>query len=441
MRKNQNKLGVVKVAVLMALSAVAGVSTFGADKVKSFWPVSNVNDSVMYPMYFGPTGIFTVSMAQVMSGNKAAVDQVAAMSDLGRRQTVAMAYDADMRARLRDSSLEVQKKIFDLMPRIEDCVEISKRGSQAGSSSASNKGGSGAGASSPYNPSGKRDNSSPVQNPNTLMAGVKNEAEKAAFVLMAKSNLGACKQEDIAAGLPGCVNAAVGAFSGTVNLPSADVTPLSLFGSAANNIKANKNDELANRTITNKAYGVNGATDLNVSKAYINNLLYSTLPQSLTIEEAKRSPDVEAQYRVLRTRIESSAKALRDIMNLSLASNDSVQAQSQAGMYWSKNKDKYGTLTGMKAPDTPSMRDYLLFQVTNDYIGVPDNSISDGLALLKLSNERAAVSNYLAFKQLEAIENINVQLASMNAQSLAPVNTEALNNFAVNVKSNGGGGQ
>ena len=37
-------------------------------------------------------------------------------------------------------------------------------------------------------------------------------------------------------------------------------------------------------------------------------------------------------------------------------------------------------------------------------------------------NERLAVSNYIAFRQLEATENTNTQLAIINLNQLAPFN-------------------
>ena len=77
---------------------------------------------------------------------------------------------------------------------------------------------------------------------------------------------------------------------------------------------------------------------------------------------------------------------------------------------------------GWKAPDVPSVRELLFYQVSNDYMGIPEETTPTGDMLLRQMNERLAVSNYIAFRQLEATENTNTQLAIINLNQLAPFN-------------------
>lgn len=415
MRKSKQKFTLTQTALILgALGAVGGTAN-------AQWAVTNVND----PIYFGPTGIFTQLVGHMINSSKAATDQGTAMSEIQRKQTFQLQEDADQRGRLSAGQLAVAQKISAIRPTLEACSMMSKGVAKA-SASRTSAGGSGAAGGQPApNPKGRAEEiRNAEQNFNTLLSGPRTERESLALIVETRKNLDTCSEIDVATKFGGCINGPKegGKFAGTGQLPPSDISPLSLFGNTNKNEKINKEGEFASRSIPfSKATDGSNQT-VEVSKAYINNLLTNGMPRIPDPSKLSNNPEIMGQYRVYQQRIESSSKALRDILSLTIAPETPINPASVAGKHWEEAKTKYQALLGMKAPATPSMRDHLYYQVSNDYMGVPPNTPLNGDQLLQAMNERLAAANYISFKQLEAIENMNVQLATINANQIAPFN-------------------
>lgn len=423
MRKSKEKFNVTKIA--LSVFAIGAVGT----TANAQWAVTNVND----PLYFGPTGIYTQMQGHMINSAKAATDQNSALAEVARQQQLQLQEDADQRNRLAAGQLEVAKKLSEIRPTLESCAILTRAAAKAASSAASSRG-SGSGGSQPPREVGKAkrgdDLREPAQNPNNLLEGPKDEKEGKAIILETRSALGTCSKKEVDAGYAGCRAASrVGVFSGTLMLPPSDISPLSLFGNTNNKQKDDEQSEYANKSIPSDKE--DPEKTLEVSRAYINNLLMTNLPRTVVPADILKynKPDLFAQYRMLQQRIESSQKPLRDILNLTIApKKDSISKDSLAQKYWDDNKEQYKALLGMNAPEVPSMREYINFQVTNDWMGVPPKTALKGDELLKVMLERQAVNNYVAYKQLEALENINVQLATININQLAPFDYNSYRN-------------
>lgn len=407
MRKSKQKFTLTQTALILgALGAVGGTAN-------AQWAVTNVND----PIYFGPTGIFTQVLGQMINSSKAATDQNTAMSEVNRKQTFQLQEDADQRGRLASGQLAVADKISKIRPTLEACALLSKGVSKSPSQRAASGGaGAAGGQSTPKSGGRTEDLRKATQNFNTLIDGPRSEKESLALIVETRSALGTCSQIDVNSGFGGCVGKSVGDFGGTNQLPASDISPISLFGNTSQSAKSDKQAEFASRSIPLQG------KEVEVSKAYINNLVANGMPRTIDPKKMATNPTLMGQYRIYQQRIESSSKALRDILSLSLAPATAPDAQSVAGKHWANAESKYKTLFGYNAPKVPSMRDLLYYQTANDYMGVPDNVALNGDQLLMQLSERIAVSNYIAFRQLEATENVNVQLATININQLAPFN-------------------
>lgn len=419
MRKTKQKFTLTQIALSVVAVGAVG-STANAQ-----WAVTNVND----PLYFGPTGIFTQLVGQMINSSKAATDRNSAIADLDRQQTTQLHEDADARNRKAMGESMVLSKLSELRPQLSLCVSISKGLGKASASAATAGGASGGGVQHARQPGNARtpDLTKPVQNPNDLLDGPTTDKETQAIIVETRSRLGTCSAEEVAKKMPGCISPAVrDVYAGTNMLPASDISPLSLFGNTNNTLKANKQSEFASRSIPQKkSTDRNTVEDLDLSRAYINNLLMTNLPARVDPELGRQDPQLFAQYRVLQMRIESSQKALRDILNLTVAPEATLNPSSQAGKYWNANSSAYKNLFGMNLPPNPSMRDYISFQVSNDYMGMSDNTPVSGDEILRVMNERMALANYISYRQLEAIENVNVQLAAMHMGQIAPFDMNA----------------
>ena len=407
MRKSKQKFTLTQMALMLsALGAVGGTAN-------AQWAVTNVND----PIYFGPTGIFTQLVGHMINSAKAATDQNSALSEVNRKQAFQLQEDADQRNRLASGQLAVAEKISNIRPTLPACAMLSGNIAKAASSRTAAGGSGRAGGSSPPKPGGRGEEvRKAVQNFNTLLDGPRSEKESLALIVESRKALGTCSKIDVESGFGGCVGGSEGEFSGTEQLPASDISPLSLFGNTKKSDKVDKEGEFANRSIKVDS------KDVEVSKAYINNLVTNGMPRTIDPKKLSENPALMAQYRVYQQRIESSSKSLRDILSLTIAPKEVPDAKSVAGQHWEKAKDNYPTLFGWKAPDVPSVRELLFYQVSNDYMGIPEETTPTGDMLLRQMNERLAVSNYIAFRQLEATENTNTQLAIINLNQLAPFN-------------------
>lgn len=414
MRKSKQKFTLTQIAMIFgAIGAVGGTAN-------AQWAVTNVNDAV----YFGPTGLFTQMMAHMTNSAKAATDQNTALNELNRKQNAQLVEDADQRARMAAGQAEIAKKLSAIRPTLDACGLASENLAKTEAAATSARGSSGGGGqpARKVNPGRAANLDSPTQNPKNLLDGPKTDIEANAIILETRKKLDTCSAKEVADGFQGCKGAGgEHKFSGTEMILASDISPLSLFGNTNNKLKTDKSSEFANRSITIDPDDPDKT--LEVSRAYMNNLLTTRMPKTLDTEKLLQSPDLMAQYRILQLRLESSFKPLRDILNLTIAPK--ILSPGVAKDYWTKQSGKYQALLGTKAPTVPSVRDLLLFQVSNDYMGVPDSIPANGDEVLKAMNQKMAVSNYLSYKQLEAIENLNVQLAVINANQLTPFDFKA----------------
>lgn len=385
--------------IFMALSMIGLTSL--TTIVDAQWAVSNVND----PLYFGPTGIFTQTMAQMQNSVKASVDQVATLTEVSRKQALQLQQDTDARNRMAMGQAAIAAKNVEIFPTLQACAELTQQNTGAGSMAAAYSGGSSGGT-------GKK---KPLP---AAAEEIKTEVDKQIAMLKEKETLGTCSTSNAKTGVGKCT--AVGDFGGSPNIPSSDVSSLSIKGNTSNADKTDKNNqEIANFSLNPKA--------IDVANQYIQNATLYNAPKSLPDDKAKANPGYQPLYDSIMLKLNGAQQALKDILAMRKAPN-ALQSDSLAKAYWDQNSKKYKSIFGMKAPELPSLADLMNFNAANDYVGVPNDTAKTQEELLKEINKKLALNNMIAVKQLSQQENTNILLALMLTQAVTPVNSSELNN-------------
>lgn len=382
--------------MLLALTMVGLASTGNAQ-----WAVSNVNDSV----YFGPVGIFTQLMGQMLNSVKSSVDQVATLSEINRKQALQLQQDTDARNRIAMGQAAIAAKNADIFPTLQACAEITKQTTGSGAiASASYGGSSGGRGRAPSGPA--------------AAATITSEATKQVNLIKDKKDLGTCSTTDAANSIAGCTG--LGEFGGSAKIASSDLSPLSLKGNTKRSDKVNPEDqELANFTLDPEG--------MDVALKYINNATLYNAPKVLPQEKAKENPAYETLYSGVMIKLYGAQQALKDIVSSRKAPR-ALADQSLAQAYWDGNKAKYSSIFGMKAPELPSLSDIMNFNAANDYMGVPDDTAKSQEELIKELNKKIALNNMIAVKQLSQQENTNILLSLLLTQSVTPTDVNAINN-------------
>lgn len=378
---------------LIIASSLAGLASVG----QAQWSVMNMND----PLYFGPTGIFTRSMGQIMNSVKASVDQVATLSEVSRKQAAQFQQDTDQRLRNALGQSNISNRNAMLYPTLERCAEISAQGMGAGAIAPAYSGGGGGGT-------GK------VKRLPKAAAGITTDTAKLTNSLNNKSAIGTCSELDIASKVKDC--SSVGDYGGSSSAPSSDVSPLALKGNTNNTEKVKKDEqEFANLTLSDK--------EIDVGQQFIANATLYNAPKVLPADKA--NPSYQSLYDTVMIKLNSAQQAMKDILSMRRAGT--LQDGSLAQEYWDKNSDKYKAMFGMKAPKTPSLADLINFQAANDYVGVPDTTLKTTEDLLGAVNKKLALQNMVAVKQLNQQENTNILLSLLLVQAVTPADIGKVN--------------
>lgn len=390
MKKN---LKINKTKLLIAIGMLGLTSVGNAQ-----WAVTNVND----PLYFGPTGIFTQMMGQMFNTLKASVDQVAALSEVSRKQNAQNQEDTDSRMRAALGQANIAAYNMTLVPTLQACAEYTQRGTGAAAVRASMSGGGG--GSGKYTPAAK------------AAAVITSEASKAAEMIGQKNNLGTCSEADVKGNIAGCT--AVGNFGGGTKTVAADTASLSLKANMSNKDKVDKaQQDFANLTLDKDAY--------DVTNQYIRNATLYNAPKMLPDDKLKTNPAYKSSYDSIMIKLNAAQQAMIDIASMRKAAG--VNPSALAGKYWQENSTAYKDLLGMNPPQDPSLTELLNFNVLNEVFGVPKNTAKGQEELLKDLNTKIALNNLIAFKQLSQQENTNILLSLLLTQSVTPASLAQLN--------------
>lgn len=380
---NINKMKKISAAVL----ALAMLPSANAQ-----WAVTNVNDPIYYPAYFGPTGIFTRMVGQMLNGVKGSVDSVRSTQELGIRQQEILQEDTDKRARLAQGQADIARRDFEQMPTIEQCVELTGRGVSSGAARAA-MGATGGGS----------------QDKGYRLSQIKTTAQAQATVLQEKQTLGTCIPE--LAGSAGC-STSPGRFAG------GDLNPTGIKG----NIDSNGRNPAAD--IKNFSMG---AEAWKVAQKYANDSSFYDAPKVATPEQMQKNPGYAALYTAVRAKLEASHNALIDVARIRREGN--VDSSSVAGKVWSDARSEYTTLfPALSYPDKPSLFEILNFNIYKDYMGTQKEEISDPIKLQQELNRKVALANFISWKQYQQQENTNILLSHILTQLTTPVKKDAVDN-------------
>lgn len=391
--------------ILLGLGMI-GLTTIG----NAQWAVTNVDD----PLYFGPTGVFTQMMGQMQNSVKSSVDQVATLSEVFRKQQAQLQQDTDARNRLAINQAATAQRIAAMFPTLQACAELSKGQAGAGAMRTSASGGSSGGTSGYRTPAA------------TVL---KSESDKLSMMIDAKTKLGTCSTLDN--GVGGC-SGSPGDYGGSSDgkIPSSDVSPLALKGNTKRGDKLDgNNQEVANYSLD--------ARGIDVANQYISNATLANAPKMIPQDKLQANPGYKSLYDGVMVKLYAAQQAMKDILSNVKAAP--LSSGSIAQQYWDANKGKYQTVLGMKAPDAPSLKDIIKFNVANDYFGTPDNTAQSQEDLLKDLSKKVALSNLIAERNLSAQENTNVLLSLMLTQMVTPADINKVNdqyNKIMNTKAN-----
>lgn len=381
--------------ILLGL-CMAGLTTIG----NAQWAVTNVND----PLYFGPTGIFTQVMGQMINSAKASIDQVATLQGVQMKQAAQFQQDTDARNRLALNESATAQRNAAIFPTLQACAELSSRQTGAGAMRSTAAGGSSGGS-----PKGPKAGAAPQQ--------ITSENAQLKLALANKTSLGTCGANDN--GVVGC-GTTPGNYGGNSDgsIPSSDVSPLALKG---NTSKAAKTDP-ENQEVGNYSLDAKG---IDVAHQYIINATLNNAPKMLPQAKLQAHPDYKSLYDSIMTKLYGAQQAMKDILASRKAAPLTQGSVAQA--YWAANGGKYQTVLGMKQPDAPSITDIIKFTVANDYFGTPANTANSQEDLLKDISQKMALNNLIAERSLSAQENANTLLALLLVQQTTPADINKAN--------------
>lgn len=356
------------------------------------------------------TATFTQTFAQVMNSLKASIDNTTTQLDIGRKQAAQLQADTDARNRYAAIEAKTAQDIAAIYPTLQACAELTNRQMGIGAMKASVAGGSSGGSPGARTLGG-------------MAASIKSEGSKLSAMIDQKTKLQTCSQSDVAGRVGDC--ASVGNYGGNedpqqnVSIPSSDVSSLSLKGNTDKSQKIDQKSEFANYSIDAKG--------IDVAYQYIHNATQYNIPKALPDDKLKANPEYKSLYDAVMVKLNGAQQAMKDI--LAMRKVGAMPASGPARDYWEKNKGKYEVIFGMRQPPSPSTIDIIKFNVANDYFGVPDNTNPDEKTLLTQINQRLALSNLIAIKQMDQQENSNILLALLLTQQVTPADAGKLNDL------------
>lgn len=382
--------------------AMLGLMAFSS-AANAQWAVTNVDD----PIYFSPTGIFTQTLGMMIGALKASIDQGNSLAEVRRKQAMDLVQNADVRQRAAMGIASMAKTNANLMPTIEQCVELTKREAGSYSNQYASYGGSGF-------------SSIPV---NAQKMQLTSDSKKLSMALSQKNALGTCSQLDVSAGLDKCstVGDYGGDQSGKSTIPGSDVSYLSLKGDTNNSDKLNgTGQELANYTISTTSKGVD------VANQYIANSTLYAAPKMLPPNQLKAHPDYVAAYDQVMVKLNAAQQAMKDVLSLRIAPG-SWPSQGAAYTDWQTASSNYKTLFGMNPPKVPSVEELMNYKASNDYLGVPSDTAQTQEDILKSIDRKLALNNFILMKQFNQQENMSILLSMILTQEVTPANMETVN--------------
>lgn len=380
---------------LMAVSLV-GLTSFGT--LSAQWAVTNVNDPIYYPLYFGPTGLFTQSLGRMMSATKDAVDSVREANNIQISQHDANQEDSDKRSRLNQGLSDMYKRDLDAMPTIQQCVQLTNRTANAGATSAtfSAGGGSGRGAGGVAKANSKEAREDSITSTATAQASL----------LMNKSTLGTCG---------GGMDNAISGCSGMGAYAGGDINSVSLTGNIAGK---SGNKDIANFSMSADGY--------KVAQKYANDATLYEAPKYADPAQVAKNPAYVAMYNSVISKLNAANEAFLSVARWKVA-NTGLSGPALAN--WNNTKADYQATLGLTPPPAPSLFEMVNFQALNDYAGPNTKdpvALSDQEVMRDIS-KKLALSNVLALKQVQATEQNTILLAHILAQQTTPVNIQAVN--------------
>jgi hypothetical protein len=303
----------------------------------------------------------------------------------------------------------IAKQNAQIAPTQQKCTELSKNVLMSTSMASSAGGGS--------RPSGGKV-PTPVQQPQNIQTDV----QKQAMVINQKGKIGACSQTDISANIGGCGPGVSNNFGGNANIPSSDITFLSLKGDTNTaNKTQNASSELASYTVSPDGQ--------EVANQFINNATLYNAPKALTTNQLKQNPGYAALYDTVMVKLYAAQQAMKDVLSLRLAPNPAMDTSSSNAAYvsWSKNKDAYTKLFNMAQPANPSLMDFMSFYAAKDFADIPSDTAKTQDEILTELNRKMALNNMIALKSLNQQENISILLSMMLTQMVTPADINKVN--------------
>lgn len=380
------KTTLTKIAV--ALSMMGALSLVDAQ-----WAVTNVDDVA----YFGPTGVFTQAMGQMSNSVKGAVDAVRATQGVQIQQQNNNQNDTDSRNRVALGMADMSKYNLQTMPTIQQCIQVTAGQMSAGgvaSAMSSTTGGGVAGT---------------ALDPNKLPDSQKSSAQVTATILNQKSSLGTCTTE-FDAGIANC--------SGDGTFAGADLKPIGL--------KANVSGKQSGADFSNWTMDANG---YKVAVQNANNATLANAPKYIPPANLKNNPSYMALYQQVMEKLWAANDALIDIAKVRRAPTGSLSAAAQ--QVWTQYSADYASVfPGLTAPTGgPSLFEFINLRVFDDFQGqtaAQNMDNSDATSLARNLNDRIALSNMIAWRQAQLMEDNNILLSHILVQLTTPMNKGSL---------------
>ncbi len=384
--KNKNLTKIAIATILLGATQLASAQ----------WAVTNVND---------------IQNRNVWASIKGAVDQVRASVDSLSTLTERMQFDNDTRLRIALGQADIAKKDVAAMPTLRECVELTNKTVNASEFgkvvSASNKtsrggGGGSSGPSATKNPGSQ----SPSERSKQITATLSSQAQ----TLATKASLGTCSAD-----LPDGVecNNDNGKFAGG---------DIYITGIKTNMEDSAKQNSFKNFTMNDAGY--------KVAQKNINDSTLYDAPKKLPVEQLKRNPIYASLYNTMYARLMVSNDTLHDITKLRKEAEGDLGDSTPVGKMWAKAASNYPKIfgaNGIKHPGKkPSLFEMLNYNVYNDYLGVPEEEKPDEEFFRKNMLEKAALANFIAWKNYEQQENTNILLANILVQLTTPITKQTL---------------
>lgn len=223
-----------------------------------------------------------------------------------------------------------------------------------------------------------------------------------------KGELGVCSANDVANKMPGCAG-------GAGDRPNGDREATSLFNGGDVNNFSGTLDEKGTK----------------IGLAYVSKILPNP-PDKLTNDEAKKS-QAGIVYMMNYDKFVARLSSYKIALNSILAFRTEMDKDAGANEFlktWGSSQGEYEEIFGggsFKA--TPSENDLIRFHVMRDYQGPTElakQANMDDNALLKKLVQEQALNNRLQYEVLKRLEEQNIILSTMGAQTMEPLNSGVL---------------